>query len=214
MRKINPANIILNSRLEELDLKNNIAIVNGEKYHFKRLINTMPLNKFVCFLPNEYRAVIDNALSCNKVLVFNLGFDKAPVDRDVHWTYIPMKDINFYRIGYYNNILGNNKLSMYVEIGFPEKADIDVESQLNKTLENLHRLRVINDHKLVAYNSLVIDPGYVHITQSSIQKVGKLQKMLNSKDIYSIGRYGKWTYCSIEDCMIDAMNLAKSFKRD
>ena len=28
-------------------------------------------------------------------------------------------------------------------------------------------------------------------------------------NIYSIGRYGAWTYCSMEDCMIKAKELAK-----
>ena len=28
-------------------------------------------------------------------------------------------------------------------------------------------------------------------------------------NIYTIGRYGAWTYCSMEDCMLEAKNLSK-----
>lgn len=54
----------------------------------------------------------------------------------------------------------------------------------------------------------MINPGYVHITEQSIREVEKLKKELKQYDVYTIGRYGKWTYCSIEDCIIDAMRLA------
>ena len=29
--------------------------------------------------------------------------------------------------------------------------------------------------------------------------------------IYTIGRYGAWTYCSMEDCMIAAMRFSNEF---
>ena len=31
-------------------------------------------------------------------------------------------------------------------------------------------------------------------------------------DAYSIGRYGSWTYCSIEDCIREAIALVKKGK--
>lgn len=202
---INKSNLILNSTLENIDIDNNIAIVNGEEIEYRKLINTMPLNSFVEFLPKHLN--IRNVLSCNKVLVFNLGFDKPALNRNVHWTYVPMKNVNFYRYGFYNNILGTENLSMYIEIGYRENDIIEIEEQLNVTIKNLRELGVIDNHKLVSYNSLVIDPGYVHITEKSVKLVDDLRNKLKQKGIYTIGRYGKWTYCSIEDCMIEAINL-------
>ena len=34
--------------------------------------------------------------------------------------------------------------------------------------------------------------------------------ILTKNNIYSIGRYGSWTYCSIEDNIIEAKDLAKN----
>jgi hypothetical protein len=31
----------------------------------------------------------------------------------------------------------------------------------------------------------------------------------NPNDVYSIGRYGSWTYCSIEDNIIQAQEISK-----
>ena len=141
--------------------------------------------------------------------MFNLGFDKQAENTDTHWTYFPSKDINFYRAGYYSNILGSDRLSMYIEIGYKERDEINIEEQLALTIENLKKLGIITDHNLISHNTLIINPGYVHITKESIEKVDSLKKKLAEKDIYTIGRYGSWTYCSIEDCMIEAMELAK-----
>ena len=207
MERISKEKIIYNSKLEKLDVYKKIAAVNGEEIRFKKLINTMPLNRFVQFLPDIMN--IKGDLSCNKVLVFNLGFDLPSINPSVHWTYVPMKDVNFYRFGFYNNILGTEKLSMYIEIGYKETDKIAINEQLEMTLDNLKKLGVIDRHKLVSYNTVVIDPGYVHITEKSIESVKQLRKDLEKFDIYTIGRYGKWTYCSIEDCMIDAIKLSE-----
>lgn len=209
LKKIDMNKLITGVQVSSVDIDRQIAVVGEEEYHYKKLISTMPLNHFVKLIGSEYSAIVGGALSCNKVLVFNLGFDRQASDPQTHWTYIPMKDVNFYRMGYYSNILGTDKLSMYIEIGYTEDATVDVDEQLRLTLENLKKLGVIDDHRLIAYNALIINPGYVHITAQSVASVAQLQKVLSGKNVYITGRYGKWTYCSIEDCMVDAMKLAQ-----
>ena len=206
--KINLDKLLLNSCVEAIDINAKTVIVDGMSYQYNKLINTMPLNQFVKIL-SGVDAAYDGIFNCNKVLVFNLGFDKQAMDIKTHWTYVPMRNINFYRMGFYSNILGSDRLSMYIEIGYKEDEKIDVENQLKATLENLRKLGIITDHKLIAYNALVINPAYVHIAAESAKQVIKLQDLLKEKSVYTIGRYGKWTYCSIEDCMLDAINLAR-----
>lgn len=209
LKKVDAGKIWLDAKVEFIDIDRKTAVINGIEYQYDRLINTIPLNCFVQLLPWQFSRGLDGKLSCNKVLVFNLGFDQPAVDNATHWTYVPMKNVNFYRMGYYSNILGTDRLSMYIEIGYCEGENIDERQQLRLTLENLRRLGVITDHKLVAYNTLVINPGYVHITTESIKAVDTFCEDMAKVEVYTIGRYGKWTYCSIEDCMVDAMILAR-----
>ena len=67
---------------------------------------------------------LEKSLSYNKVLVFNLGFNKKSKFTKEHWIYVPSKSCNYYRIGFYDNILDSDKLSMYIEIGYSKDENI------------------------------------------------------------------------------------------
>jgi protoporphyrinogen oxidase len=139
--------------------------------------------------------------------VFNLGFDKGS-DIKTHWRYFPGNEI-FYRVGFYNNILGQEKLSLYVEIGLKETDQIHEEILLDKVLADLESKGIINNHQLIDYQFLVMNPAYVHITKESKEIYNEWCQKYNPQDIYSIGRYGSWTYCSIEDNIIEAQQTIK-----
>ena len=118
------------------------------------------INKFLNILNSEEFSNLERELSYNKVLVFNLGFDKKSKYIDEHWIYVPDKEINFYRIGFYDNILSTDRLSMYIEIGYGKNDNItddEVKEQLEKTLENLKKMGIIDDsYKLLNYVSIIL----------------------------------------------------------
>ena len=205
--------ILLNSTIIEINTKKKYAVLStGEKIEYEYLINTMPLNKFLELL-GGYEELIDK-MSYNKVLVFNLGFDKpSPLCKKEHWLYIPDQKTNYYRVGFYNNILGQDKLSMYIEIGYGKNQKIDkkeIDRQLKLTLKNLEKGNIISkDMKLVDYESIIMDPAYVHIETETTKKIEKTKEKLEKNSIYTIGRYGAWIYNSMEDSMVAAKELAE-----
>ena len=212
MKSISSDNIWLQSKLESLDINNKMAVVNGQQIKYSRLINTMPLNRFIDFLPDGLTKELKGRLKANKVLVFNLGFDRKSLYDDIHWLYFPDKSCNFYRVGFYDNIMNTPRLSLYVEIGFKTDDIIDVETELEKTLYNLKKCGITDDHELLAFNHVVIDPAYVHISTETRKGVCNLLKELESYNVFSLGRYGSWTYCSIEDCMCAALDIINKEK--
>ena len=212
--KLDKNKVLLDTTITSIDLKNKIVTTNaGDKYKFEYLINTAPLNHFLELFGDEEFERLKDELSYNKVLVFNLGFNKKSKFTKEHWMYIPDKKCNYYRIGFYDNILDSEKLSMYIEIGYDKNADINVKEQLRLTLENLKKQNIIDDTmKLEEYMSIIMDPAYVHINGITYEKILKLKQYLSQTNIYTIGRYGGWTYCSMEDCMIEAKNLCEIFE--
>ena len=204
--------ILLNTKIIDIDQDKKIATTDkNEKIEYEYLINSSPLNNFLELFNDKELSKLKNELSYNKVLVFNLGFDKKSKLVNEHWLYIPDKKVNYYRIGFYDNILNSDKLSMYVEIGYSKDAVITKEEeqkQLELTLKNLEMQNIIDkDTKLIDYVSIVMDPAYVHIEKESDIKIKKQFEEFKNKNIYSIGRYGSWTYCSMEDCMLQAKEL-------
>ena len=76
---------------------------------------------------------------------------------------------------------------------------------------DLEREGVVTGQRLVAEHSVVLDPAYVHITRRSQAETARLRRVLQANGVYSIGRYGGWTYCSIEDNIVEARALAADF---
>jgi protoporphyrinogen oxidase len=192
-----------------IDLAARCVVTPRRRIHYQRVVSSAPLPALarLCGLAH------DAVFSSNKVLVFNLGFDrKGP--RDVHWMYFPDRALAFYRIGWYDNILpprpgAPDRMSLYVEIGAAGDAALDVDALRARVLDDLRREAIVTDHQLVSHHHVVLDPAYVHITQASLAETARLKAELAAHDIHSVGRYGGWTYCSIEDNLIETRALAQ-----
>jgi protoporphyrinogen oxidase len=198
-----PQAIAVEEPLRAVDLDRKVAVTSRREIRYQRLISSAPLPRFVALCGLAHDPAV---FTWNKVLVFNLGFDrKGP--RGVHWIYYPDRDRVFYRIGFYDNIFETDRMSLYVEVGFARDAPVDVGATRRRVLEDLAREGLTGDHQLVAEHSVVMDPAYVHITRKSIAERERLAALLQSRDVYSIGRYGGWTYCSIEDNIVEARAL-------
>lgn len=209
---VDKSKIALEEKVLSIDRSNHTVKTNKRILKYDNLISTMPLPKLLDITGIEYDEKI---YSWNKVLVFNLGFDSKGPERVNNWIYVPENKYCFYRVGFYDNILGQDRTSMYVEIGYgkDDKVD-DVQIMLKKTIDNLVLAGFITEEqKLVSYHHVVMDPAYVHITKQSEEDKQKQMSFLKEDNIYSIGRYGAWKYCSLEDNIFDALELAKCIKK-
>lgn len=198
--------ISLNEALQEVDPVKRIARTSKREIRFERMISSVPFNRLLCILGLDANPAV---WTSNKVLVYNLGFDrKGP--REVHWIYYPDPECVFYRIGFYDNIFATDRLSTYVEIGLPAEMRVDrtfIDQTRERVLKDMRRHGITQDHELVAEHHVVMDPAYVHLTKQSIAEKARLCSTLNAQGIHSIGRYGAWTYCSIEDNIVEARKL-------
>jgi protoporphyrinogen oxidase len=205
---VRPHGIALDERLVSVDLGRKVARTSRREIAFQRLVSSAPFDRFAALC-----AGLDHDPSTwayNKVLVFNLGFDSKG-QSGVHWCYYPSRDTVFYRVGWYDNIFDTDRMSLYVEVGFPKDAAIDAAAVRERVLDDLERERVVTTQRLVAEHSVVLDPAYVHITARSLSEHRRLAQVLRDHGVWSIGRYGGWTYCSIEDNVVEARALVSSW---
>jgi len=198
--------IRLEEALVDLDLDEKVAHTSrGDEISFDYMISSAPFDRLMEMTGLDYDAEV---FTYNKVLVFNLGFDRKGPE-GVHWIYFPEKKYPFYRVGFYDNIMGTDRMSLYVEIGNPADADPDPEVERQKVLAGLAEAGLVDDHELVAEHHTTLDPAYVHITEESNATFEELDAQLQLRGVHSIGRYGGWTYCAIEDNIVEARGLAR-----
>jgi protoporphyrinogen oxidase len=204
---VRPGAIALEEPLVGVDLARKVARTPKREIRFQRLVSSAPLNRLLPLTGLPHDAGV---FSWNRVQIFNLGFDrKGP--RDVHWIYYPARDRVFYRVGFYDNIFEADRMSLYVEVGFPSQGVIDVPALRQRVLDDLRAEGVVTDQRLVAEHQVAMDPAYVHITKASMAERTRVAAALAQHGVHAIGRYGGWTYCSIEDNIVEAKTLVEGW---
>ncbi len=200
-----PGTVCCGEPVTAIDLAAREVITPRRRIKYRHVVSSAPLPALARMTGVAHDATV---FTSNQVLVFNLGFDRKGM-RDVHWMYFPDRARSFYRVGWYDNIIGGDRMSLYVEVGAPHGATFEVEAWRAKVLADLAREHIIDGHQLVAHHHVVLDPAYAHITKASLAETARLCTELAAQGVHSVGRYGRWTYCSIEDNLIETGELAK-----
>lgn len=210
-RHVDMSKVCLREYITHIDLQAHVATTNKRQIHYDNLISTMPFPALLTLTATPF----DKSLyTCNKVLVFNIGFDRKGLEVTNNWIYYPESKYIFYRVGFYDNIFQKDRLSVYVEIGYKEDQPIDYEYAFQRTLHDMQLAGITTpQHRVVSHNTLLMNPAYVHITKQMEQDRARKMEQLGSSDVFSIGRYGSWIYCSIEDNIKQSKNLASQLSR-
>ena len=98
-----------------------------------------------------------------------------------------------------------------LEIGLEADAPVDVEAWRQRVLEDLERCGIVEGHSLISHHSVVLNPSYVHVHRRGQEDVAAQLRRLREANVHSIGRYGGWKYCAIEDNIVEARALAAAF---
>jgi protoporphyrinogen oxidase len=201
-----PGTVSCDEPVLSIDLGAREVVTPKRRIRFRSVVSSAPLPALarMCGVAHD-----PSVFTSNQVLVFNLGFDrKGP--RGIHWMYFPDRAVSFYRVGWYDNIFDTDRMSLYVEIGAPHGATFDVDALRARVLHDLVREGIVTDHELVSHHHVVLDPAYVHITKASLHETQRVRDGLALAGVHSVGRYGGWTYCSIEDNLLETQALART----
>lgn len=205
--ELDPAKICTGEKVECINVGLKEVRTSKRSIRYEHLITTIPFPTLLTMTGlDRYK----DKFSWNKVLVFNIGFDRKGPE-DLHWIYVPQEQYRFYRVGFYDNILGSDKMSLYVEIGLAKDEKVDINKEADLVLKDLKQAGIVTDQGVVCYETVLMDPAYVHRTEESSDLFWRLSNALRTKGVYSIGRYGGWKYCSMEDNIVEAKELADLF---
>ena len=204
LRDLPDGTVACNEPVVGVDLAAREVVTPHRRIRFGHVVSSAPLPALARMAGLAHDPTV---FTSNRVLVWNLGFDRKG-QTGVHWMYFPDRSLCFYRVGWYDNIIGGDRMSLYVEIGAPHGATFDPEVLRARVLRDLERERIVDGHRLIAHHHAVLDPAYCHITQASNAETARLCDELARSGVHSVGRYGRWTYCSIEDNLVETRALA------
>ncbi|MEK7705912.1 MAG: FAD-dependent oxidoreductase [Myxococcota bacterium] len=190
-----------------------LVLGDGTTLAYEHLVSSMPLCDLVdrlAPLPAELREA-RTALRAVSVTYWDVGVRGVNGTDDAHWTYFPDDDVPFYRVGSPSSVLPTlapaGHRSYYVEVahlrGNPPPCD-DA-----KVLAGLRRAGLVGTHEepvLMVRNTL--DVAYVIMDHAYGAARATLLAWLAAHNIASIGRYGAWTYDSMEGAMLQGRDAA------
>lgn len=203
-------------KVERIETENKRLYSSQGEIEYNRLISSMPL-KGLCLATDDSNLRSHAiALKHNQVLCLNLRidihFDKG-FER-CHWIYVPDKGIPFYRIGFYphfnHSYVSSGKTAVYIEVALGGDEPLPgLKDILEKVFISLENLGWISGEKCDVIAANWIDCAYVHFNHDRKNTLHQIFDILETKDIYPIGRYGLWDYISMEDSILSSVKVAK-----
>ena len=200
--------LLTGRRVRRIDLaKKRVALDSGKTLGWERLISTLPLPetlKLCGKVPSAIRAAASR-LRWVGVVNVNLGFKGNPWP-GIHWVYFSEKKYPFYRIGFpsrfSNGAAPRGTTSCYVEVSYRPEDGPDVKKAEREVLASMRDLGLLAEkQKLMVLRSQVIPYAYVVFDHHRAQAVRVIHEWLAGKGVVCAGRYGEWTYGSMEDAL-------------
>jgi len=208
--------IYLDCAMEEIDtLRRRVKLSDtGDWLGYSRLISSIPLPELIARIPSAPGAV----RAATKLLrwvswrYLDIATKNRPPCTD-HWIYVPEPEYPFFRVGIYSNALlamaADGGGSLYVEL-----SDREAPLDLPLVLAGLEKIGAITSTDDLRFcEERRVNHAYVIFDDNHAAATRTILDWLRSVGIRSCGRYGSWTYNSMEDCMIEGI-LAADWAED
>lgn len=198
-----------------------IDFEDGDYVEYNTLINTIPLPELIKIMtdvPKDVKKAAD-MLKYNSVLCVNFGIDRKGIS-DRHWIYFPEEEYIFSRVYFPMNfsphMVPDGKSSISAIITYSENKPLVEANIKNRVIKDLIRTKILNENdKILVCETLNINYGFNIYDDKKNNNVNKILRFLEDKNIYSIGRYGRWEYSGIEHSILESKELAnKKFRME
>ena len=125
---------------------------------------------------------------------------------------MPEAKYPFYRVGAYSRfssaLVPEGKGSLYIELA--DRAEPDMNALLPEVIRGLVEMGLIDGAGDVRFARLRrIDFAYVIFDHAYYDALAVIEPFLDSERILSSGRYGSWTYSSMEDSLVMGRKAAE-----
>ena len=199
--------IRLDKEMAGVDLeKKEVTFSDGECIRYDVLINTTPLDTFVrfCTPASEDLLTAADDLIHNSGLIVGIGLAGSRVDPKC-WMYFPEDNSPFYRVTNFHNYSPYNVpdgrtdafSSLMCETTYSAYRTINKDAIIEETIAGLISSGLLEEsdrNRIVSTWLIDIPYSYPVPTLGRDRALGIIQPYLESRDVYSRGRFGAWKY--------------------
>jgi len=209
------ARLRTNDSVEYIDpQKKYVRMTSGVEEPYDYLVSTLPLPLAYRMLkdtPDNLLAAADK-LHAISVLNINIGINRPNIS-DQHWIYFPEDQYIFSRIGFPMNfsrsVAPDGSSSIYVEITHLPADKINIEEAFDRSVRDLRKCGILSESdRILTRHVLDIKFAYVVFDDHRMRYLQNLIDYLESRDIFTAGRYGRWDYFSMEDSILSGKSAA------
>ena len=202
--------------LDALDVTARVVEIGGERIPYRAIVATLPLPELLERTRGLPKSVEDAAgkLRCTPVRYLNVA-TKHPPRSDFHWIYVPEEKYPFYRVGIYTNAIPSmapaGRGSLYVELSDRGEKPTGAakDALVRKAAQGLAAAGAIADPDDILFADLEeLEYAYVVFDDHYYAATETIRAWLEQNHIYPRGRYGFWTYNSMEDCLLAGREVA------
>lgn len=189
-------------------IKSVVTFSNGHSEPYEYLVSTMPLTNCLNLINMDSEA---KKLLYNSVININLGINRPELSLK-HWVYYPEKKYPFFRIGFphtLGSMAPEGCSSLSIEIATRKNQTPSHINNISKqAVDHVKKLFNISQKDIITEQILLLPHAYVTYDLWREKNINALLKDLETKSIYSVGRYGAWKYTSMYDAIIDGQSIA------
>jgi len=207
------------SLVESIDPKKKLVrLAGGREEPYDVLISTLPIPLAYHLLQDTPDEMKDNArkLQAISILNINIGVDRPQINNQ-HWIYFPEDQFIFSRIGFPMNfsasVAPEGTSSIYIEITHRRNDVMGIEEAFERSILDLQKCGILRSgDRILTRHVLDIQFAYVVFDEHRQKHLQTLVDYLESRDILTAGRYGRWDYFSMEDSILSGKAAADQIK--
>jgi protoporphyrinogen oxidase len=200
-----------------IDFRRQRLRLRGDWVPYRALIATLPLDRLVASLVDPPARVTRAAskLRCASLRYLDVALDRRP-GTDYHWSYVPERRLPFYRVGSYSSfspaVAPRGKGSLYVELA--SRRPIDLDRVLPRVISGLTEMGIISGASDIAFvRPRRIRHAYVVYDAGWSRSRASLIAWLESRGIFTAGRYARWEYAAMEDAITQGFEAAERARK-
>ena len=213
-------NVHAGETVQSIDAKKKyVRLASGREEPYDFLVSTLPLPILYRMLNDTPDSLVADAqrLHAISVLNINIGIDRPNIN-DQHWVYFPENQFIFSRIGFPMNfsksVAPEGTSSMYIEITHQPKERLHVDEMFERAIVDLEKCGILKKgDRVLTRHVLDIHFAYVVFDEHRQAHLQNLIDYLESRSIFTAGRYGRWDYFSMEDSILSGKNAAERIMR-